>query len=88
MRIVRKDFVAWLKKNKHASFIPNDPCRCPLARHLTDKGGSQAHVLSPSAYADDWEMTLPRWATDFVESFDAMTTRCGRVTGARALELL
>lgn len=86
MRLVRKDFAAWLKKHKHQSFYQAEPCMCPLACYLTDKGGSQAHVTSPDAYGDDWELTLPRWATDFVEQFDAMPGRT--VSGERALTLL
>lgn len=86
MRIVRKDFATWLKKHKRMAFYPNEPCMCPIACYLTDRTGGPANVLSPDAYGPDWELTLPKWATDFVDAFDAMPGRT--VSGERALTLL
>lgn len=86
MRITRKEFAAWLAKNQRKPFYKADPCWCALARYLTEKSGAQAHVLSPDAYGDDWELTLPRWATEFVDKFDALPGES--VSGKRALALL
>ena len=85
-KIVRKDFAKWLAKHKGMSFYPNEPCMCPIACYLTEKVGEQVTVPSPDAYSADWQTTLPRWATDFVDSFDALGPR--PVRGARALALL
>lgn len=86
MRIVRKKFKAWLARHKNMSFYPNEPCMCPLACYLTEIVGQQVTVMSPDAYSDDWAMTLPLWATEFVDAFDALGTRA--VLGHRALAIL
>ena len=85
MRIVRKDFKAWLQKHRNRTFYMSSPCGCPLAGYLTEKVGEKVYVTI-DAYSDNWESRLPRWATDFVDAFDALPGY--RVKGAKALALL
>lgn len=85
MRLAKKEFAAWLAKHKKQTFVTNDPDMCALSCYLSEKVGEHVTVTSPDAYSADWEMTLPRWATDFVDAFDAS----GKVVrGSRALALL
>jgi len=86
MRITKTAFKAWLAQNKRKYFYMSVPCACPIARYLSEKSGTQVHVTSPDAYSDDWEMTLPEWATTFVDNFDALPGY--RTRGERALRLL
>jgi hypothetical protein len=88
MKLTKKDFAAWLAKNKRKRFVQMNPCDCALAAFLSAQEGCEVHVLPEEAYSDKEELALPTWARKFVSDFDTIDAIDGTTTGAKALTLL
>lgn len=86
MKLKRKDFAAWLKKNARKEYETGEICDCALAKYLIEVRGESVRVLPDVAYSNEWQIKLPKWAQHFVSAFDAIEGRF--VSGKRALTLL
>ncbi len=85
----REAFEKWLTPQADRVVgIPHDPCRCPLARFLRQRGWQAAKVGSRGVHLGSAFVfvPLPPWAERFVADIDAFST--DRPTGATALAVL
>lgn len=102
MRIIKKDFEAWLRKNYHVfvGYQRRSSC-CPLAIYINDnvQGADFVTVSGVIEYVSAkndrrYYRRLPPWARRFIHNLDNVTIRDNTltitesVTGEDALEVL
>ena len=86
MKLTRKGFAAWLKKNARKRYETGECYQCALARYLREVRGESVVVWPSVAYSNEWKIALPKWARIFIAKFD--DTRELYRTGRQALALL
>lgn len=88
--VTRKGFINYLRKHKRTFFQCSDSRRCALAEYLWSKGvqpdvcHESIHIKRPKQRKKT-EIQTPKWAKEFMSSFDVLG---GKRSGSTALRLL
>lgn len=85
LKIVRKDFRAWLEENQDLTFKRASSCDCPLAIYLGSGCDKDVSVDVDTTMVDGETFTNLPWMMDFIAHVDE---RKGEITGQQALKYI
>lgn len=85
LKIVRKNFRAWLEENPDLTFKRRSSCDCPIAIYLGSGCDREVSVDTDTTMIDGETYANPPWVLAFTSVVDDLP---GQISGKKAATLL